>query len=146
MQVFQTGVVSSVISRVHTFSSTVTTSSSPAASSSFSDSSFYTTEHEEYLDRELHQHLDFEIHDETVGGALGAPQTEEGDEIEETDNAEDTLSDNGPMNRTYQFYNCQTVYMNAFNNRGVKVKDSGNNIPQVTRMSYSLFLLHFQCS
>ena len=47
----------------------------------------------------------------------------------------------GPSHRTYRFDKCH-VYMNSFNARGVRVKNSGNYAP-VTRLSSSL--LYFSC-
>ena len=62
-------------------------------------------------------------------------------EIEELDDAGNVVIDgNRPVNRTY-YINCQSVYTNSFNAKGVKVKDSGNQLPQVSCMSFSLLLL-----
>ena len=47
----------------------------------------------------------------------------------------------GPSHRTYRFDKCH-VYMNSFNARGVRVKNSGNYAP-VTRLSSSP--LYFSC-
>ena len=89
------------------------------------------------IDQSIHQFIS-----QTV--VPDAHEIEDSVKIEEIDNAEDIVSDDdNPVNRTYQFYNCQTVYMNSFNARGVKVKDSGNHFPQVTRTSCPLFLLQF---
>ena len=67
---------------------------------------------------------------------------------EEIDDAEDVVSDDDPsrpINRTY-YINCQAVYTNSFNAQGVKIRDSGNYLPQVSCMSCSLLLLQFPCS
>lgn len=114
-------------------------SGSVALSSTSSWSRWYSAEEDPFFDRNRLQLQPFERVAEGSEEAPDAPEIEAGDKIEE-DNAEDGIvSDgNGRINRTYQFYNCQAVYMNAFNARGVKVKDSGNNFPQVTCMSFSL--------
>lgn len=68
------------------------------------------------------------------------PETNEDSQIEEREGAEDIPvndDDSAIHNRTYQFNNCQ-VYINSFNARGVKVKNSGNYAPRVTRLSCSL--------
>ena len=74
-----------------------------------------------------------------------ALEVEDGTETEETDEAEDVESDDDrPDNRTYYVINnCQAVYVKSFNAKGVKVRDSGNHVPQVTCMSCSLLLLQF---
>ena len=46
----------------------------------------------------------------------------------------------GPRHRTSQFHGCN-VYMNSFNARGVRFKNSANYAPRVTRLS--CFLLYF---
>jgi hypothetical protein len=75
--------------------------------------------------------------------ALHAPEIEDGSEIEEIDDTEDVvLDDDRPVNRTY-YINCQAVYSNSFNAKGVKVRDSGNHRPQLSCMSCSLLLLQF---
>ena len=82
-----------------------------------------------------------------LGGASDGPEIEEGSQIEEmVEGAEDILEndDDGPIHRTYQFDNCH-VYINSFNVRGVKVKNSGNNRPRVTRMSCSLLQFSSNC-
>ena len=63
-------------------------------------------------------------------------------QIEGMEGAEDipAINEDGPIYRTYRFDNCH-VYMNSFNARGVNIKNSGNNAPQVTRESYVLFSL-----
>ncbi|KAF8814552.1 hypothetical protein BYT27DRAFT_7205991, partial [Phlegmacium glaucopus] len=71
----------------------------------------------------------------TVGGVPDALEIEDASEIEEIDDVEDAGSDDDhsrPINRTYKFRNVQTVYINAFNARGVRVKNAGNHAPQVT--------------
>ena len=73
-----------------------------------------------------------------------ALKIDDGIEIEEIDDAEDSdvVSDgNRPITKRTYFINCQTVYSDSFNAQGVKVKDSGNHLPQVTCMSCSLLLL-----
>lgn len=68
--------------------------------------------------------------------------TEEDSKSKETVDPEDTVSDDDrPQHMTYQFHNCQNVFMNAFNAHGVKVENAGNIAPQVTCMSSSLFFL-----
>ena len=70
-------------------------------------------------------------------------EIEDGSESEEIDDAEDVVIDgNRPVNRTY-YINCQTVYRNSFNAKGIKVRDSGNHKPQVSCMYCSLLLLRF---
>ena len=76
-----------------------------------------------------------------------APEIEDGSKIEEIDEleAEDVvLDDDRPLavNRTY-IINCQTVtvYSNSFNAKDVKVRDSGNNTPQVSCKSCSLLFM-----
>lgn len=93
---------------------------------------------------------------ETPGGASNDPEIIEGSQIEdsEIEGAEDIRhiaandgdiptnddvdiptnddSDNSP--RRYQFYNCH-LYIDCYNTRGVKVKNSGNYAPRVTRVS-----------
>ena len=59
-------------------------------------------------------------------------------EIEEIDDTGNVVIDgNRPVNRTY-YINCQSVYTNSFNAKGVKVKDSGNHLPKVSCMYCSL--------
>lgn len=87
----------------------------------------------------------------TEEGGPEASETETSSKSGETDDGEDwedgeTDDDYPRHSRTIQFHNCKTVYMNAFNARGVKFKNSGNNAPHVTCMSCSFFLLHFPCS
>ena len=66
--------------------------------------------------------------------------TEEDSKSKETADVENTVSDDDrPQHTTLHIHNCQNVYMNAFNNQGVKFENSGNNIPQLTCMSSSLF-------
>ena len=65
------------------------------------------------------------------------PEIKVGSQTEEIERAEEDIpanDDDSPIHRTYQFDNCH-VYMNSFNVRGIKVKNSGNNTPRVTRMS-----------
>lgn len=66
---------------------------------------------------------------------------------EEDSKSEETVSeDDRPQHMTYQFHNCQNVFMNAFNAQGVKVENAGNNAPQITCKSSSFFfLLRFPC-
>ena len=82
--------------------------------------------------------------DESPGGASDGSDIKEGSQIEEIESAEDIPAndDDSPIHRTYQFDNCH-VYINSFNARGVKVDNSGNYAPRVTRMSRSL--LQFSC-
>ena len=63
--------------------------------------------------------------DESPGGTSDGPEIKEGSQVEE--GAEDVPAndDDSPIHRTYQFDNCH-VYINSFNSRGVKVKNSGN--------------------
>jgi hypothetical protein len=84
----------------------------------------------------------------TEEGGQIASETETSNKSGVTDDVEDVETDDDyPRDgRTIQFHNCQTVYMNAFNARGVKFKNSGNNAPQVTCMSFSFFLSPFPCS
>ena len=72
-------------------------------------------------------------------------EIEDGAKIEETNDAEDVASDDDrPVNRTYYVINnCQAVYVKSFNNTGNKVRDAGNQRPQVSCMSCSLLLLQF---
>ena len=79
---------------------------------------------------------------ETEEGTTDTSETEEDSRSEDTANAEDTVSDDDrPQQMTYQFHNCQTIIMNAFNARGVKYENAGNNAPQVTCMSFLIFFL-----
>ena len=69
-----------------------------------------------------------------------SPANDDETQIEEIEGADDIPANDdidSPIHRTYQFDNCH-VYMNSFNASGVKVKNSGNNTPQVTRMSCCL--------
>ena len=84
--------------------------------------------------------------DDPPGGTSDDPEIKEGNlnQIEEMESAVDMLANDddtssGPVQRTYQFDNCH-VYINSFNARGVKVKNSGNYAPRVTRLSRSLIL------
>ena len=62
---------------------------------------------------------------------------DDGSKTEEIDDAEDVVTDdNRPVNRTY-FINCQTVYSKSFNADGVRIRDVGNHLPQVSCMSCS---------
>lgn len=73
---------------------------------------------------------------ETEDGTTDTSETED-NRSEDTANAEDTVSDDDrPHQMTYQFHNCQTIIMNAFNARGVKYENAGNNAPQVTCMCF----------
>ena len=46
--------------------------------------------------------------------------------LKKIDDAVDVVSDDDrPVNGTY-YINCQAVYANSFNAKGVKVRDSGN--------------------
>lgn len=75
----------------------------------------------------------------TEDGRSDAPDAEQ-NHTKNIDDIEIELSDDGrPLNRTYQFHNCQTVYMNAFNAHGVKVKNSGNQTPKITCTPCPLF-------
>ena len=77
-----------------------------------------------------------------MSSSLGL-ELNDGNTIEDIDDAEDVVNDGDrPINRTY-FINCQAVYSNSFNAQGVKVKDSGNHLPQVTCVSCYLLLLQF---
>ncbi|KAF8802744.1 hypothetical protein BYT27DRAFT_7244528 [Phlegmacium glaucopus] len=141
------GSFNDVLGRVHTYNSIAAThctssissgsielssrsvtlsSGSIALSSNPSSSRFYSAEEESYLDQNIQQRQPFECLDETTGGAPDAPETEE-----DKGNAEDIGSDDDRQIK-YQLYNCQTVNINSFNARGVKVKDSGNHLPQIT--------------
>lgn len=85
-----------------------------------------------------------ETEDETVSESS---DTEEDSKSKETVNAEDTVSDNDrplAQSMTYQFHNCHAVYLNSHNAHGVKVKNAGNNTPQVTCMSSPPFFF-FNC-
>lgn len=78
--------------------------------------------------------------------APDALENDGGSKNEKIDDAEDVVSDGDrSINRTY-YINCQAVYANSFNAQGVKVRDSGNHIPQVSCMYRSLLLLEFTCS
>ena len=70
------------------------------------------------------------------GGRPDAAATEEGSQ--KIDNAEGIVIsyDDPPHKTSYQFTNCQTVFMNAFNAQGVKVQDCNINAPQFTCMSF----------
>ena len=79
----------------------------------------------------------------SVEGVPDALEIEDGSNTEEIDDAEDVaINGDRPVNRTY-YINCEAVYTNSFNAKGVKVKDSGNHLPQVSCMSCSLSLLQF---
>lgn len=63
--------------------------------------------------------------------------------FEKIESAEDSpeIDEESPIHRTYQFDNCN-VYLHSFNAQDVKVENSGNNAPLVTRMSpFSLAIL-----
>ena len=83
--------------------------------------------------------------DESPGGASDHPESKESSQIEAIEGAEGipTNDDDSPIHRTYQFDNCH-VYINSFNAHGVKVNNSGNYAPRVTRLSCSL--LQFSCN
>jgi hypothetical protein len=65
---------------------------------------------------------------ETATQTVGVPDAAEVEANEAIDNAEDVQS----TNRIYQFNNCQTVYMNSFNARGLNIS---NTAPRNSRMS-----------
>ena len=68
-------------------------------------------------------------------------EIENSSETEEIDGAENAAPDGDrPVNRTY-YINCQAVYTNSFNAKGVQVRDSGNHNPQVSCTYCSLLLL-----
>ena len=78
--------------------------------------------------------------DKSPGVASDDSEIKEGDQIEKVDGPEKIPAnddDSPPIHMTYQFDSCQ-VYINSFNTRGVKVKNSGNYAPRVTRLSCSL--------
>ena len=77
--------------------------------------------------------------DESPEETSDRPEIKEDSQIEETEGAGDITAndDDSTVHRTNQFYNCH-VYINSFNARGVKVKNSGNYAPRVTRLSCSL--------
>ena len=81
---------------------------------------------------------------EKIQGAEDIPANDDDNHFEEIDGADDIpgKEDDSMNHRTYQFDNCN-VYMNSFNARGIRVKNSGNYAPRVTRMSCSL--LQFSC-
>ena len=81
---------------------------------------------------------------EEIEGAEDIPANDDDNHFEEIDGADDIpgKEDDSMNHRTYQFDNCN-VYMNSFNARGIRVKNSGNYAPRVTRMSCSL--LQFSC-
>ena len=83
--------------------------------------------------------------DESPGGTSDGPEIKEGSQIEEKEGTDDIPAndDDSSIHRRYQFDNCH-VYINSFNARGVKVKNSGNYAPRVTRLSCSL--LYFSCN
>ena len=72
-------------------------------------------------------------------------EIEDDSETEEIGEAEDVVF-NGDrplaVNRTY-YVNCQAVYTNSFNAKGVKIRDSGNHNPQVSCTYCSLLLFQF---
>ena len=82
---------------------------------------------------------------ESPGGASGGPEIKESSQIEEIEGAEDIPAndDDSPIHGTYHFDNCH-VFINSFNARGVKVNNSGNYAPRITRLSCSLF--QFSCN
>ena len=86
---------------------------------------------------------------EEIEGAEDIPEDDDDGQFEETEGAEDVPAhnDDSLIPRTRHFNNCN-VYMNSFNVRGVKVKNSGNNAPRVTpsRMSCSLLQLLMRLS
>jgi hypothetical protein len=66
-------------------------------------------------------------------------ETEDGSETEEMDEEENVVLDGDrPVNRTY-YIGCQNVYTKSFNAKGVKVRDTGNHIPQVSCTYRSFF-------
>jgi hypothetical protein len=81
------------------------------------------------------------------GGTSDGAEIKEGSQIEEKEGAVDIPANDDdsqttvPSHRTYQFDNCH-VYINSFNARGVKVKNSGNYAPRVTRLSCSLLYFY----
>ena len=84
---------------------------------------------------------------ESPGGASDGPEIKESSQIKQIEGAlaEDIPAndDDTPIHGTYHFDNCH-VFINSFNARGVKVNNSGNYAPQVTRLSCSLF--QFSCN
>ena len=86
-----------------------------------------------------------------VNKAAGAPvpDPDETDESTSKDmgDTEDIVSHNDhPLTRTrthtrtYQFHNCQAVYVNSCNARGLRVNNAGNNAPRVACMFCALLL------
>jgi hypothetical protein len=68
--------------------------------------------------------------------------TDEDSESKETPDTEHAVGDDDrPQHMTYHFTNCRHVFLNAFNAHGVKVRNAGNNAPQVICMSSPFFLL-----
>ena len=78
--------------------------------------------------------------DESPEGFEASDEIKEGSQIEEIEGAQDILADDDDGPRTYQFDHCQ-VYINSFNNRGVKITKSGNHSPLYTRLFRSLAIL-----
>ena len=72
--------------------------------------------------------------DGSAGEAPAVPENKEGSQLEGAGDIQ-ANDDDSLVQRTYQFDNCH-VYMNSFNARGIKVKDSGNDASRVTRMSH----------
>ena len=64
-----------------------------------------------------------------------SPENKEGIQIKGAEDAQ--ANDDPSIYGQYQFDDCH-VYMNPFNARGIKVKDSGNDASRVTRMPHHL--------
>ena len=92
---------------------------------------------------------------ETDGEVLHTPQIEEVGKVEAIDEGEGSVEegtveegteeDNRPVDGTFHFNRCQyvAVYIKSGNASGNKVEDSGNNVPQIIRMSCFLFSCDF---
>lgn len=88
------------------------------------------------------------VDESPAGEASDHPETKESSQVEGIEGAEDIpANDNGettPIHRTsYQFDNCH-VFINSFNAHGVRVNNSGNYAPRVSRLSNSLSY-YFSC-
>jgi hypothetical protein len=56
---------------------------------------------------------------------------------------QETNEDICQTDRIYHFQNCGTVNIDSFNARGVRMKNCGNNLPQVTCLFIFLFFFSF---
>ena len=58
-------------------------------------------------------------------------------------NIQEIDEDKRLIRKIYHFKNCGTVYMDSLNAHDVRVKNCGNNVPNVTCSLFLLFLFSF---